>query len=90
MRDLLHRIKAMEMEMQEAEQQTDYWMEEEHLDEAKAEQYEQQADEIYERLYRLFDQAAGMIVSITAGQVDKITAMVMIRSRRDEVERIFA
>lgn len=90
MKELLHRIKEMENEIDGIEQKIDYWMSEDHFNETKVEQYEQQSDEVYERLYRVFDQAASMIVSITAGQVDKITAMSMIRSRRSDVERIFA
>lgn len=89
MKDLLARMKAMEAEMEQAGQNAEYWLEEEHFDEEKANRYEEEADLIYERLYQVFDQAAEMIVKITAGQITKITAMTMIRSRRAEVERIF-
>lgn len=90
MKELLNQMKAMEQEMESYEEQADYWTEEEHFDEAKAEQFSEQADVVYEALYKLFDKAAEKIVSITSGQVDKITAMKMIRCRRADVERIFA
>lgn len=90
MKELLHKIRVMENEMKEAETKSDYWLEEEHFDKAKAGEYESKADEIYERLYKVFDQAADKIVNITAGQIDKAMAMKMIRCRRDDVERIFA
>lgn len=90
MKELLEKMSRMEQEMEELETHADYWMADEHFDEEKADEYERRADEIYERLYRLFDQAAENIVRITSGQIDKVMAMTMIRSRRSEVERIFA
>lgn len=90
MRDLLRKMQIMEQEMEDAEQQSEYWTEEEHFDIEKASQYEAEADRIYETVYQLHNQAADMIVCITSGMVDKVTAMTMIRSRRSEVERIFA
>ena len=90
MKDLLNKMKIMENEMMATEQMSDYWMEENHFDEEKAEKYEAEADAIYEHLYKLFEQAADRIVSITTGQIDKVTAMTMIRCRRSEVERIFS
>ena len=90
MKELLNKMQIMESEMAVAEQMSDYWTEEDHFDEEKAEKYEAEADEIYEHLYRLFEQAADRIVSITTGQIDKATAMTMIRCKRLEVERIFS
>lgn len=89
MKNLLNRMQIMENEMELAQQQSDYWLEEEHFNEEKAEKFEQEADAIYEELYRLFNKAAEKIVSITSGQIDKAMAMTMIRCRRSEVERIF-
>lgn len=90
MRDLIRKMNAMEQEMEKAEQQSEYWTDEEHFDIEKSSQYEAEADRIYKRLYQLHNQAADMIVSITSGQIDKKVAMEMIRSKRAEVERIFA
>lgn len=90
MKELLEKMRLMEQEMEELETRADYWMSDEHFDEEKADEYERRADEIYERLYRLFDQAAENIVRITSDRIDKVMAMTMIRSRRSEVERIFA
>lgn len=90
MRDLLKKMRVMELEMERAEQRSEYWMKEEHLDIEKSNQYEAEADIIYESLYQLHSQAADKIVSITSGQIDKRVAMEMIRSKRAEVERIFA
>jgi len=90
MRDLLEKMQIMEQEMEKAEQQSEYWTEEEHFDIEKASQYEAEEDRIYETVYQMHNKAADMIVRITSGQIDKVTAMTMIRSRRQEVERIFA
>ena len=90
MKELLKRMKTMESEMEEAECQSDYWMQEEHFDMEKSDSFEAKADLIYQNLYKLFDQAADRIVSITSGQIDKAMAMIMIRCRREDVERIFA
>lgn len=90
MKELLNKMQIMETEMAAAERMSDYWMKEDHFDEEKAEEYEAEADTIYEHLYRLFEQAADRIVSITTGQIDKVTAMTMIRCKRSEVERIFS
>ena len=90
MKDLLNKMKAMENEMEEAQNQSEYWLEDEHFNEEKSDKFEKEADAIYEELYILFDQAADRIVNITSGQIDKVTAMTMIRCRRSEVERIFS
>lgn len=90
MKDLLKKMKAMENEMEEAQNQSEYWLEDEHFNEEKSDKFEKEADAIYEELYILFDQAADKIVNITSGQIDKVTAMTMIRCRRSEVERIFS
>lgn len=90
MKDLLNKMKAMENEMEEAQNQSEYWLEDEHFNEEKSDKFEKEADAIYEELYILFDQAADKIVNITSGQIDKVTAMTMIRCRRSEVERIFS
>lgn len=90
MKVLLNKMQIMEQKLELAQQQSEYWLEEEHFNEEKSEKFEQEADVIYEELYQLFNQAAEKIISITAGQIDKSTAMSMIRCRRSDVERIFA
>lgn len=90
MKELLRKIKVLEKEMDKAQDQSEYWLEDEHFDLEKSERFEKEADAIYERLYKLLNQTADRIVSITSGQVDKVTAMTMIRCRRSEIERIFA
>lgn len=90
MRDLMEKIRALENEMDKVQDQAEYWTEEAHFDIEKSDRFEQEADVIYESLHKLFNQAADRIVSITSGQIDKVTAMKMIRCRRSEVERIFA
>ena len=89
MKELLNKMQIMENEMELAQQQSEYWLEEEHFNEEKSEKFEQEADLIYEELYSLFNKAAEKIVSITSGQIDKAMAMSMIRCRRSELERIF-
>ena len=90
MKELLRKIKVLEKEMDKAQDQSEYWLEDEHFDLEKSERFEKEADASYERLYKLLNQTADRIVSITSGQVDKVTAMTMIRCRRSEIERIFA
>lgn len=90
LKDMLKKMQAMEVQMNEAQDQAEYWMEEAHFDIEKSDRFEQEADVIYESLHKLFNQAADKIVGITSGQIDKVTAMKMIRCRRSEVERIFA
>ena len=63
-------------------------MEDEHLDMDKADSYEAEADRLYQEVYKIHNQVADFIVNLTSGQVDKVTAMMMMRQRRSEVERI--
>ena len=71
------------------EEAVDYWLNIPEPDQKKADYYEGLADDTYEEVYSLFQQAADRIVSITSGQIDKITAMRLMRVKRNEVERIF-
>jgi len=88
MKDVLKKLRILEDEMEEAENQSEYWMEEEHLDMDKADSYEAEADRLYQEVYKIHNQVADFIVNLTSGQVDKVTAMMMIRQKRSEVERI--
>lgn len=88
MKDVLKKLRILEDEMEEAENQSEYWMEEEHLDMDKADSYEAEADRLYQEVYKTHNQVADFIVNLTSGQVDKVTAMMMIRQKRSEVERI--
>ena len=84
----MKKLRILEDEMEEAENQSEYWMEEEHLDMDKADSYEAEADRLYQEVYKIHNQVADFIVNLTSGQVDKVTAMMMIRQKRSEVERI--
>ena len=88
MKDVLKKLRILEDEMEEAENQSEYWMEEEHLDMDKADSYEAEADRLYQEVYKIHNQVADFIVNLTSCQVDKVTAMMMIRQKRSEVERI--
>ena len=88
MKEVLNKLRALEVEMEEAENQSEYWMEEEHLDMEKSDSYEVEADRLYEEVYKLSNQVADFIVSRTSGQIDKVMAMTMMRQRREDVERI--
>lgn len=90
MKDLLRKIRSLEEKMERAEQQSDYWMQEEHFDMEKSNEFEAEADSIYKDLYQMSVQAADRIVRITSGKIDKAMAMTMLRERRSELERIFA
>lgn len=88
MKEVLKKLRALEAEMEEAENQSEYWMEEEHLDMEKSDSYEVEADRLYEEVYKLSNQVADFIVSLTSSQIDKVMAMTMMRQRREDVERI--
>lgn len=90
MKELLMQIDEMEQELNKVQEQAEYWLAEEHYDEVKSEQYEQEGDSIYEKLYTLIENAADQIVSITSGRIDKKTARVMIRTKRTELKKLFA
>ena len=90
MKNLLRKMRILEQEMEKAERQSEYWMQEEHFDMEQADKFEAEADSIYESLHQLFEQAAEKIVSITSGRIDEITARAMIRERRADIERLFA
>lgn len=89
MKEILEKLRRKEAEMEVYEEAVNYWVELPVPDYEKVEHYEKLADDTYEEVYNLFQQAADRIVSITAGQIDKITAMRMMRVKRDVVERLF-
>ena len=88
MKEVLKKLRALEAEMEEAENQSEYWMEEEHLDMEKSDNYEAEADRLYQEAYKMHNQVADFIVHPTSGQIDQVTAMLMMRQRRSDVERI--
>lgn len=88
MKEVLKKLRVLEAEMEEAENQSEYWMEEEHLDMEKSDNYEAEADRLYQEVYKMHNQVADFIVNLTSGQIDKVTAMLMMRQRRSDVERI--
>ncbi len=90
MKELRRKIRVLEQEMEKAEQQSEYWLQEEHFDMEKSDSFEAEADLIYESVYQLLNQAAEKIVSTTFGRVDMVTARAMIRERRSDIERLFA
>ena len=87
MKDVLKKLRNLEAEMEEAENQLEYWMQEEHMDMEKSDSYEAEADRLYEEVYKLSNQVADFIVSLTSGQIDKVMAMTMMRQRREDVEK---
>lgn len=89
MKEILRKLRRKEEEMEVYEEAMNYWAELPDPDHEKIEHYEKLADDTYEEVYNLFQQAADRIVSITAGQIDKITAMKMMRLKRNEIERMF-
>lgn len=89
MKEILIKLRRKEAEMEVYEEAVNYWAEFPDPDYEKIEHYEKLADDTYEEVYDLFQQAADRIVSITAGQIDKITAMKMIRLKRNEIEKMF-
>ena len=46
MKDVLKKLRNLEAEMEEAENQSEYWMQEEHLDMEKSDRYEAEADRL--------------------------------------------
>lgn len=88
--DMLKRLRGIEEEMDEKENMSEYWMDEEHQDFEKAARYEAEADVLYREVYELSDRIANTIVSITGNQIDKITARMMLTNKRDDVEKILS
>lgn len=70
MKEVLKKLRALETEMEEAENQSEYWMEEEHLDMEKSDNYEAEADRLYQEVYKMHNQVADFIVNLTSGQID--------------------
>lgn len=87
-KDMLKRLKGIEKEMDEKENMSEYWMDEEHQDFEKAAGYEAEADMLYREVYELSDIIANAIVIITGGHIDKVTARMMLSNKREDVERI--
>lgn len=87
-KDMLKRLKGIEKEMDEKENMSEYWMDEEHQDFEKAARYEAEADVLYREVYELSDRIANAIVIITGGHIDKVTARMMMTNKREDVERI--
>lgn len=87
-KDMLKRLKWIEKEMDEKENMSEYWMDEEHQDFEKAARYEAEADVLYREVYELSDRIANAIVIITGGHIDKVTARMMMTNKREDVERI--
>ena len=85
---MLKRLKGIEKEMDEKENMSEYWMDEEHQDFEKAARYEAEADVLYREVYELSDRIANAIVIITGGHIDKVTARMMMTNKREDVERI--
>lgn len=85
---MLNRLKGIEKEMNEKENMSEYWMDEEHQDFEKAARYEAEADVLYREVYELSDRIADAIVIITGGHIDKVTARMMLSNKREDVERI--
>lgn len=52
MKEVLKKLRDLEAEMEEAENQSEYWMEEEHLDMEKSNSYEAEADRLYQEVYK--------------------------------------
>lgn len=89
MKEILEKLRKKEAELEVYQEAIEYWTEIPEPDQERIEHYERLADDIYEEVYNLFQQASDRIVSITAGNIDKITAMRMMRTKRSDVERIF-
>lgn len=88
MKEILKQLRAKEAEMKVYEEATFYWMECQQPDMQKSDHYAKLADDAYAEVYNLLQQAAERIVSLTSGQIDKVTAISMMRLRRADVERI--
>lgn len=89
MKEILKRLREKEAGMEMYEEAVDYWLNSPEPNQEKVDYYEGLVDDTYEEVYSLFQQAADRLVSITSGQIDKITAMRLMRAKRDVVERLF-
>ena len=89
MKEILKRLRDKEAAMEMYEEAVDYWLNSPEPNQEKVDYYEGLVDDTYEEVYSLFQQAADRLVSITSGQIDKITAMRLMRAKRDVAERLF-
>ena len=90
MKELLKQIELVEQDMNKAQERAEYWLSAEPFNEDKVEEYEQKSDLLYDKLFNLVEKAADQIVRITSGRMDKQTARTMIRTKREELKRLFA
>lgn len=88
MKEMLKKLKDLESEMEEAENQTEYWLQAEHFDIAKSENYGTESDRLYVEVNRIRNIVADFIVNLTYCQINKIMALNMIMQRRADVEKL--
>ena len=82
MKELLDRLTAAEKETERLETLTDADPENESLD--------SQWDAAYKVEYNLYMAASHKIVEMTAGKIDFNTAKAMVKTKRAELENLFA
>lgn len=82
MKELLKRLAIAEKAADEADQA--YEADPENIEKEEA------FDRAYEVEYNLYMKAANEIVKITSGQIDFETAKAMIKTKRKELEKLFA
>lgn len=82
MKELLKRLAIAEKEANEADQA--YEADPENIEKEEA------FDRAYEAEYNLYMKAANEIVKITSGKIDFETAKAMIKTKRKELETLFA
>ena len=82
MKELLKRLAIAEKAADEADQA--YEADPENIEKEEA------FDRAYEEEYNLYMKAANEIVKITSGKIDFETAKAMIKTKREELEKLFA
>lgn len=88
MKRLLETLSVMEAEMEGKEALQDDA--EEDGDIRLAEEYEREADFIYEQIFSTTEEIVAGIVHLTGGKINEPLARTMLRTKRADLERIFA
>ena len=79
-KDLFKTYEELNQKANEADEAWNNWPENEELEEA--------FDEAYEKEYEAFENLVTEIERLTNGMIDKQTAGVMVRSKREELKAI--
>lgn len=85
---LFNKLEELEKEMKQHEEMQDYWLNDEHYNLEKSEEYEELADITYKKVYEATKEIATKIVEITKFQVTFSIAMQMVQTKRETLKEL--